>query len=117
MRSELAEARAQRAAMAEILALIGCFPADVQVVFDEIVRRAARLFAPCNVGLTKGSPAMIKPGYSRISSRWAATRRRVPGLGLALSKRLVELHGGAIRVESAPGKGTTFTFTLAERPG
>ena len=34
------------------------------------------------------------------------------GLGLALTRRLVELHGGAMRLESEPGKGSTFAFTL-----
>ena len=39
------------------------------------------------------------------------------GLGLTISRRIVEGHGGRLTVQSEPGRGSTFTFTvrLAER--
>ena len=37
------------------------------------------------------------------------------GLGMALVKRILELTGAEMQIESTPGKGSTFTVVLAER--
>jgi signal transduction histidine kinase len=46
-----------------------------------------------------------------------AKKQQGTGLGLALVKQFVELHGGQVGVESALNRGSTFTFTLAEQHG
>jgi signal transduction histidine kinase len=40
------------------------------------------------------------------------SRQGSSGLGLAIARQLVQAHGGSIRVESQPGKGTTFLVSL-----
>lgn len=39
------------------------------------------------------------------------------GLGLAIVREIVEAHGGSVRVESTPGNGATFSFTVPEAKG
>jgi signal transduction histidine kinase len=47
---------------------------------------------------------------------YKAPSSRGSGLGLTIARNLVSAHGGAIRAESLPGRGTTATFTLPVDP-
>jgi signal transduction histidine kinase len=67
--------------------------------------------ADTGIGIAPGDQEIIFEEFRQITGEHARTQEGT-GLGLALSKRLVELHGGRIWVESEVGRGSTFRFTL-----
>ena len=62
------------------------------------------------VGIAKEDQQAVFEEFRQVGS--AAKRVEGTGLGLALARKFVELHGGRITVESEPGIGSTFTFTI-----
>jgi chemotaxis family two-component system sensor kinase Cph1 len=56
------------------------------------------------------SDRIFKP-FERL---YEGTQNHGAGMGLAICKRIVEQHGGRIRADSAPGKGSTFIFTIPQ---
>jgi signal transduction histidine kinase len=67
------------------------------------------------IGISPEDQAAIFEEFRQVGSDHAG-KREGTGLGLALAKKFVELHGGKIWVQSEAGKGSTFTFTLPVRP-
>ena len=72
------------------------------------------------VSVADTGPGIAPEDHERIFDEFQQTetgieQREGTGLGLALSKRLVELHGGRIWVESELGEGSTFVFALPAR--
>jgi len=86
----------------------------------EVDVSAIRVNGEVRVSVADTGPGIASGDHERIFEEFQQTdagleRLEGTGLGLALSKRLVELHGGRIWLESELGKGSTFVFTLPAR--
>jgi signal transduction histidine kinase len=82
---------------------------------------ATRANGEVRIAVADTGPGISPEDQERIFEEFQQTEAGLAqnegtGLGLALSKRLVELHGGRIWVDSEPGKGSTFVFTLPVEP-
>ena len=63
------------------------------------------------IGIAPEDQALVFEEFRQVG-RDGARKAEGTGLGLALTKRFVELHGGSIGLRSEPGKGSNFRFTL-----
>jgi signal transduction histidine kinase len=107
-------------------------PARIEQVLGNLLSNAAkystldspigltieRRGAAVEVAVSNAGPGIAPDEVPRLFERFYRTRgaqageRPGVGLGLYITKGLVEAHGGRIWVESAPGETTTFWFTL-----
>src|SRR5262249_41881662 len=67
------------------------------------------------IGIAPEDREAIFEEFRQVGSDYAK-KREGTGLGLALARRFVALHGGRLWVESEVGRGSTFTFSIPERP-
>ncbi|MFP2933047.1 ATP-binding protein, partial [Pyxidicoccus sp. 3LG] len=110
--------------------IVGCWDRlRVEQVFTNLLTNALRHAAGAPIEITisaregvavlavrDSGPGISREDQQRLFQRYSRLEAGRPrggfGLGLWISRQLVELHGGSLSVESAPGQGATFTVCL-----
>ena len=78
------------------------------IVDDDVLAVAVR---DSGIGIAPEDQATVFEEFKQVGRHYT-NKQEGTGLGLALTKRFVELHGGTLSVQSMPGEGSTFTFTI-----
>ena len=68
-------------------------------------------FSDTGIGISEEDQAKLFERFARIN-RSGTRPLGSTGLGLAITKALVELHNGTVTAVSSPGEGSTFTVTI-----
>jgi signal transduction histidine kinase len=87
----------------------------ISITANKIDNGAEISVSDTGIGITPADQPKIFEEFRQVGSD-STHKTEGTGLGLTLAKKFVELHGGRIWVESEAGKGSTFTFTLPDRP-
>ncbi len=89
----------------------------------EVAIRASAINGAFTVAVCDTGPGIAPVDQAKIFEEFqqadsSITRKKGgTGLGLSIAKRIIEMHGGRIWVESKPGKGSRFYFTVPVRVG
>jgi signal transduction histidine kinase len=86
---------------------------DVRAVLADGVAQIS--VADTGVGIAPEDHVTVFEEFRQVGTDYAR-KHEGTGLGLALARKFVELHGGTIRVDSQLGQGATFTFTIPVTP-
>ncbi|MFH0732614.1 MAG: PAS domain-containing sensor histidine kinase [Candidatus Omnitrophota bacterium] len=84
---------------------------EIKVKLETIKSNAIITVTDTGIGLSEQDIAVLFDKFVQVT-KTPAQKRKGLGLGLYISKQLVEKHGGKINVESKPGVGSKFYFTL-----
>jgi two-component system, NtrC family, sensor kinase len=87
----------------------------ISITANKTDNGAAISVTDTGIGIPPAEQPTIFEEFRQVGGDYAHNKEGT-GLGLTLAKKFVELHGGKIWVESELGKGSTFSFTLPERP-
>jgi PAS domain S-box-containing protein len=118
----------------DALPVVWCDPGRVQQLFSNLIGNAIKFTPPggavmlaahagvgeVTLSVTDTGPGIPPDKLPHVFGRFwqgEGNDRRGIGLGLAIARAIVEAHGGRIWVESEPGAGTTFHFTLPVAAG
>jgi len=104
---------------------------QIQQVLVNLIRNAADAMAACRgerrdllisttmardnlveIAVRDSGPGIAPEMLEKLFSPFATTKREGLGFGLAISRRIVEAHGGQLSAAAAPGGGAVFRFTL-----
>jgi two-component system sensor histidine kinase HydH len=78
----------------------------------DLMVRTARQGKDAVIQISDTGSGIVPEELPHIFDAYYSSRHKGLGLGLPTAKKIVESHGGTIRVDSVPGKGTSFTIKL-----